>query len=200
MDEFTLLFTSLALLAYLLGSIPSAVLTCRLLNIPDPRHSGSQNPGATNVLRVGGTGAALLTLVGDISKGVIPIVLAQHLDLNLQQQGLIGIAAVVGHIWPVYSRFEGGKGVATAVGVLGGLNVWMALIMIAVWLMLLIIFRFASIASIGSAIIGPILAYWLQPASVAAISVLGILMLWRHRRNIMALINGTEPHLGHPLD
>lgn len=183
-------------LAYLLGSISTAILVCRLLKLPDPRSLGSNNPGATNVMRIGGKKAAALTLAGDALKGVIPVLLAFQLGLTEQHIGWVGLAAVVGHLFPVFFGFQGGKGVATTLGVV---HIWhwpTALLIDAIWLIFAKVFRISSAAALVALVAMPlILAAWQTDFWLAA-SIISVLGLYRHKANIQKLLSGQESAIG----
>jgi glycerol-3-phosphate acyltransferase PlsY len=184
----------LALLAYLLGSLSFAILLSRMSGGPDPRASGSGNPGATNMLRVAGKKLAVLTLLGDLLKGLLPVLIAYLLGLGIQQQAWIGLAAVVGHLYPLYFRFKGGKGVATAAGMLLGLYPPAALLALAAWALTFYLTRTSSLASlIATPLTLPLLA-WQQPAALLPMCVLTGLIVWRHRGNLRDLLAGRERH------
>ncbi|WJN60058.1 acyl-phosphate glycerol 3-phosphate acyltransferase [Pseudomonas sp. SO81] len=184
----------LALLAYLLGSLSFAILLSHLSGGPDPRASGSGNPGATNMLRVAGKKLAVLTLLGDLLKGLLPVLVAYLLGLDIQQQAWIGLAAVVGHLYPLYFRFQGGKGVATAAGMLLGLYPPAALLALAAWALTFYLTRTSSLASlIATPLTLPLLA-WQQPAALLPMCVLTGLIVWRHRGNLRDLMAGRERH------
>jgi glycerol-3-phosphate acyltransferase PlsY len=186
------MFWLLAVLAYLLGSLSFAILLSRLSGGPDPRASGSGNPGATNMLRVAGHKLAILTLLGDLLKGLLPILVAKLLGLGLQQQAWIGLAAVIGHLYPLYFRFRGGKGVATAAGMLLGLYPPAALLALAAWALVFLLTRTSSLASlIATPLTLPLLA-WQQPAALLPACVLTALIVWRHRNNLRDLLAGRE--------
>lgn len=188
------MFWLLATLAYLLGSLSFAILLSRLAGGPDPRASGSGNPGATNMLRVAGKRLAILTLIGDLLKGLLPILLAKLLGFNLQQQAWIGLAAVIGHLYPLYFNFRGGKGVATAAGMLLGLYPPAALLAVAAWLLVFVLTRTSSLAAlIATPLTLPLLA-WQQPAALLPVCVLTGLIVWRHRGNLRDLFAGRERH------
>ena len=186
------------LAAYLAGSIASAVLVCRALDLPDPRGEGSGNPGATNVLRIGSKGPAALTLAGDVLKGVAPVLLAKALALSPATQALTMLAAFLGHLYPLYFRFQGGKGVATALGAVTALAWPVGLAMCALWLVTAAATRYSSLASMVAAIGAPAAALWLAPgpANVAALAALAAFVLWRHRGNVHRLVDGTESRIG----
>ncbi|MCC6075027.1 glycerol-3-phosphate 1-O-acyltransferase PlsY [Pseudomonas sp. GCM10022188] len=182
----------LAILAYLLGSLSFAVLLGRCFGTGDPRLAGSGNPGATNMLRLAGRRAAALTLLGDLLKGLLPVLLARHLELPPQQQAWVGLAAVIGHLYPLYFRFRGGKGVATAAGLLLGLYWPAALLALGAWLLTFALTRISSLAAlIATPLVLPLLA-WQQPAILLPITLLTILIVWRHRRNLRDLYAGRE--------
>ncbi|MDX1298277.1 MAG: glycerol-3-phosphate 1-O-acyltransferase PlsY [Pseudomonas sp.] len=188
------MFWLLATLAYLLGSLSFAILLSRLAGGPDPRASGSGNPGATNMFRLAGRRLAILTLIGDLFKGLLPVLIANLLDLSLQQQAWIGLAAVIGHMYPLYFNFHGGKGVATAAGMLLGLYPPAALLAIAAWLLTFILTRTSSLAAlIATPLTLPLLA-WQQPAALIPVCVLTGLIVWRHRSNLRDLYAGRERH------
>jgi glycerol-3-phosphate acyltransferase PlsY len=187
-----------ALLAYLLGSVSFAIVVSRLMRLPDPRSYGSKNPGATNVLRTGKKVAAILTLAGDAGKGWLAVWLAQVLTGDALAVALAGLAAFLGHLYPVFYRFQGGKGVATAAGALLGYNVWLGAGALVSWIVIAAFFRFASLASIVAALFAAFYAFWLfglQPLT-GAVLVMGALLVWRHRENIKRLAAGTESKLG----
>lgn len=188
------MFWLLAILAYLLGSLSFAILLSRLAGGPDPRVSGSGNPGATNMLRVAGKRLAILTLLGDLLKGLLPVLVAHWLGLGLQQQAWVGLAAVVGHLYPAYFRLRGGKGVATAAGMLLGLSPPAALLALGAWLLTFALTRTSSLAAlIATPLTLPLLA-WQQPAALLPMSVLTGLITWRHRGNLRDLLAGRERH------
>ncbi len=188
------MFWLLATLAYLLGSLSFAILLSRLAGGPDPRASGSGNPGATNMLRVAGKRLAILTLLGDLCKGLLPVLAANLLGLDVQQQTWIGLAAVIGHLYPVYFRFQGGKGVATAAGMLLGLYPPAALLALATWALTFALTRTSSLASlIATPLTLPLLA-WQQPAALLPMCALTGLIVWRHRGNLRDLFAGRERH------
>lgn len=188
----------LILAGYALGSLSSAVIVCRLMGLPDPRGQGSGNPGATNVLRFGGKKAAALVFAGDALKGLIPVLAGKGLAQPPSVIAAVGLAAFIGHLFPVFFRFEGGKGVATALGVWLGISFPVGLLLMMVWLLVAIAFRISSLAAIVSALAAPPLAVWLLntiPYSVGA-GLMTVLLLWRHKGNIRNLVNGTEPRIG----
>lgn len=184
------------LAAYLLGSISFAIVVSRAMRLPDPRSYGSKNPGATNVLRTGRTVAAVLTLAGDAAKGWLAAWLAgRYLP---DAMALAGLAAFLGHLYPVYHRFRGGKGVATAAGVLFGFNVWLGAGTLVTWAVIAALLRYSSLASLVAALFAAFYAFWLFGLMhiPAAVVVMSALLFWRHRENIRRLIAGTESRLG----
>ena len=187
--------TALCVLAgYLIGSISFAVLVSRLMRLPDPRSYGSKNPGATNVLRTGSKAAAVMTLIGDAAKGGVAIMLAAPFTAEL---ALVGLAAFLGHLYPVFHRFQGGKGVATAAGVLLALDWRVGLGTIVTWLVIALCFRYSSLAALIAALFAPfatLLVLGWQGAVV--VGVMSAFLIWRHRANIARLFAGTEPRLG----
>ncbi len=188
------MFWLLTLLAYLIGSLSFAILLSRLAGIPDPRAGGSGNPGATNMLRVAGKRLAICTLFGDLLKGLLPVLLAASLDMSVQQQAWIGLAAVCGHLYPLYFRFRGGKGVATAAGALLALYPPAALLAIGAWLLVFRLTRTSSLAAlIALPLCLPLLA-WQQPGALLPMSLLATLIVWRHRSNVRDLFAGRERH------
>jgi glycerol-3-phosphate acyltransferase PlsY len=187
----------LVLGGYLFGSISTAILTCRLMGLPDPRIEGSGNPGATNVLRLGGKKAAFLTLSGDMLKGLVPVLIAQALHASPLIQSATALAAFLGHLYPVFFGFRGGKGVATALGVAFGLY-WPAGLGVAgIWLLMAFLFRISSLSALTAMLLAPAF-FWLlkpEPAFIGVMIVITLMLFWRHRTNIRDLLNGTEGKL-----
>jgi glycerol-3-phosphate acyltransferase PlsY len=188
------------IIAYLLGSISTAIVVCRLLRLPDPRTEGSRNPGATNVLRLGGKKAAVITLIGDFLKGLLPVLLASAVGAS--EVGLAGtaLAAFLGHLYPVFFGFAGGKGVATALGVILGLSPGVALSALVTWLVMAVTVRISSLSALTAAVLSPFYAWWFdlpKPYS-AAILIMVVLLVWRHRSNIRNLLAGTEGRISTP--
>ena len=185
---------SLILLAYLLGSISTAIITCRLMGLPDPRTQGSNNPGATNVLRIGGKRAAALTLIGDFLKGLLPVLFGHLLGVEVTVLALIGLAAFLGHLYPVFFRFQGGKGVATALGVILGLSWPVAIAAFLTWLLVAKVFKISSVSALTAAVLTPLYCYLLAPQLeyILLFSILSLLLIWRHRSNIRKLLSGEE--------
>jgi len=190
------------LAAYLVGSLSFAVLVSRLMGLADPRSYGSGNPGATNVLRTGNRSAALVTLALDALKGYVPVLAVlfwgPRFGLGETTAAFVGLAAFLGHLWPVFFRFQGGKGVATAAGVLMALNPWLGAATLATWVIIAAFFRYSSLASIVAAIFAPFyqaLIWGIEPAILALIGM-SLLLVWRHEGNIRKLLAGTESRLG----
>ncbi|WP_421866430.1 glycerol-3-phosphate 1-O-acyltransferase PlsY [Motiliproteus sp.] len=181
--------------AYLLGSISSAVLVCRALGYEDPRTLGSGNPGATNVWRTSSKHAAAITFVADLLKGTLPVWLALQFGLSLLEAALCGLAAVIGHMLPVFFRFRGGKGVATFLGACLGIDPLLALSQISLWLVTMLTFRRSSVASITCALATPLLCYWQQPELLPVLGLMSLLLIISHRNNIRRLISGSEQRL-----
>jgi acyl phosphate:glycerol-3-phosphate acyltransferase len=185
-------------LAYLFGSLSSAVIVSRSLGLPDPRESGSKNPGATNVLRLGGKKAAIMTLLGDMSKGLVPVLLAQALSADGTLLAAVGLAAFLGHLYPVFFGFKGGKGVATALGVLSGFAWVTGGLALASWIAVAAITRISSLAALVAAALTPVYVWWWLgswPLVVAA-TLMSLLLIWRHRSNIQRIVAGEETRIG----
>ncbi len=191
----------LILMAYLIGSISFAVLVSKVMGLPDPHSYGSGNPGATNVLRTGSKAAAILTLLGDAAKGYVAVLLARALigvDIGSWVLPAVAIAAFVGHLFPVFHGFKGGKGVATALGILLAINWVLGLTTLSTWLIVAVFLRYSSLAALISALFAPVYFVFLfgvQPMAVAIVTM-SALLIWRHRSNIKNLLNGTEGRLG----
>ncbi len=190
------------LAAYLIGSLSFAVMVSRGMGLDDPRHYGSGNPGATNVLRSGHRGAALLTLAFDALKGYVPVLLAlvygPSFGLGEVTVALVGLAAFVGHLWPVFFGFKGGKGVATAAGVLLALNPWLGAATLLTWVIVAAFFRYSSLASVIAALFAPFyqLLIWGVAPALLSIAAMSLLLLWRHQANLRKLMAGTESRIG----
>jgi glycerol-3-phosphate acyltransferase PlsY len=185
------------LLAYLCGSVSSAIIVCKLMRLPDPRIEGSGNPGATNVLRIGGKKPAIITLFGDALKGFIPVLIAQAFGLNTFDLSLVVFAAFIGHLFPIFFKFEGGKGVATYIGGLLAFSWPAGLCWIGTWLAMALIFRFSSLAALTASIVAPIYVWYFTDSKSAAyvFVIMSILVFYRHRSNISNLLNGAEKKL-----
>jgi acyl phosphate:glycerol-3-phosphate acyltransferase len=188
--------------AYLIGSLSFAVIVSRVMGLNDPRTYGSGNPGATNVLRSGNKKAAILTLAFDALKGFVPVLLVKlygpRFGLGDGALALVGLAAFLGHLWPVFFRFQGGKGVATAAGVLLGLEPLLGAATLATWLIVAFFFRYSSLASIVAAVFAPFyqLLIWGGGPVAVSVTVMGLLLIWRHSANIQKLLKGTESKIG----
>lgn len=184
--------------SYLLGSLSTAILTCKILGLPDPREVGSGNPGATNVLRAGGKKAALITLAGDALKGFVPVFLTALLDRPDIIIALTGFAAFMGHLYPVFFRFKGGKGVATALGVIYGLSPLAGAVVSITWLCAALVTRISSLSALIAFLLAPIYLYAML-GSISTTVIMGgtsVMIVWRHRRNIHNLWQGSEPRIG----
>ena len=184
----------LVILAYLLGSASAAIITCKIMGKPDPRTQGSQNPGATNVMRYAGKKAAAITLLGDLLKGLIPVAIGHYLDLSWGWLILFGIAAFLGHLYPIFFGFKGGKGVATALGVYFGLNPLVGILIGLTWLISSLVFNISSLSALIACLLAPLYFFWVTGSMdlFLGLSLITVLIYWRHRRNIMGIIDGTE--------
>ncbi|MCG8080282.1 MAG: glycerol-3-phosphate 1-O-acyltransferase PlsY [Candidatus Thiodiazotropha taylori] len=189
-----IIHSSIVVIAYLLGSISSAIIVCRLMGLPDPRSQGSNNPGATNVLRIGGKKAAAITLFGDMVKGLIPMLIAHLFDAPPLYLALTGLAAFLGHLYPVFFNFKGGKGVATALGVQFGLHWGVGLAVALVWLFTAKVVNISSLSALISMALAPIIVWliWPAPELIVMQIVISVILFWRHRSNITNLISGAE--------
>lgn len=187
-----------AIAGYLLGSVSSAILVCRVLGKPDPRSTGSGNPGATNVLRAHGRGPAAATLAGDVAKGLLPVALAQTFGLSPLVVALTGLGAFLGHLFPLFFDFRGGKGVATCIGVLFGLSPWLGVAFCATWLATALVTRYSSLAALVATAVTPFvaLAGGMPAPVVFVLMVMAIAIFHRHRENIARLRAGTESRIG----
>lgn len=183
-------------LAYLLGSLSSAIIVCRLAGLPDPRSLGSKNPGATNVLRLGGKKLAAITLFGDVLKGFLPVFLAVLWTHNPILISAIMIAVFLGHLYPIFFGFQGGKGVATAFGAILALSWPIGLLLILTWGLIVYIFRLSSLAALITAILAPIYIFFFsETIYTLPVLVMSLLLIWRHRSNIQRLLKGEEPKM-----
>jgi len=188
----------IVLTAYLLGSVSSAILVCRLMGLPDPRTQGSHNPGATNVLRIGGRKAAAITLLGDSLKGFLPVLAYHFLDVTPLVFALTAMAAFLGHLYPLFFGFKGGKGVATALGTQFGLHWMIGGIVALVWLFIAKVMKISSLAALLSMALAPLVVWlvWPAPELVIMQAVMSVILVWRHRSNIRKLLSGTEGGIG----
>lgn len=187
------------LLAYLLGSVSSAIIVCRLMGLPDPRTEGSGNPGATNVLRIGGKKAAALTLLGDMLKGYLPVALAVWAGLAPEVIIAIGVAAFVGHLWPVFFAFQGGKGVATELGVLFGLHPVIGLVIAGVWLLIAKGMKISSLAALIAMTLAPVMVWFWTKGELSwtlGVAMMSVILMIRHKSNIQRLLSGEETSIG----
>jgi len=185
-------------IAYLFGSVSSAIVISRLMGLQDPRQVGSGNPGATNVLRYGGKKAAILTLIGDVMKGMIPVLIARLLTEDPVILAATALAAFVGHLFPVFHGFKGGKGVATALGVFLALNPWVGLMLVGTWLAMALLFRYSSLSALVASLLAPTYVAWLLPQKPLVVMsvVVSALLIARHYKNIRNLMAGKEGKIG----
>lgn len=184
----------LCIFAYLIGSLSSAIIICKIRDLPDPRTQGSKNAGATNVLRMASKRIAIAVLLGDMLKGLIPVLLGHLIGLKGAGLGYIALFAILGHIYPVFFRFKGGKGVATALGSFFGLSFMLGVFVLAVWLIMLAIYRYASLSSITAVAVAPILAAgYTDPRYLAPLLIIFFVVTLKHWKNIKRLANGEEP-------
>ncbi len=183
--------------AYLLGSISSAIIVCRLMGLPDPRTQGSNNPGATNVLRIGGKKAAAITLFGDGLKGFIPAFIALKLGVSPLVLGLTGLAAFLGHIYPLFFGFKGGKGVATVLGVQFGFSWMIGAAVAGIWLIIAYGLKISSLAALIAMALAPLVVWYFsrEPALITIQAIISMILFWRHRSNIRDLLSGKEGKL-----
>ena len=193
-DLLTTPFVLLMLSAYLMGSLSAAIIVCKAMRLPDPRSEGSKNPGATNVLRIGGKKAAAITLLGDAAKGFVPVLIGQLLSLEFVQLGIVGLAAFLGHLYPVFFSFRGGKGVATAFGVFVGISWMVGVALLATWLIMAKLTKISSASALTAAFLAPVYLWiFTKDLSLVGISIIiSVLLIYRHRSNIKNLISGTE--------
>lgn len=190
------------IVAYLIGSLSFAVIVSKLFGLPDPSTYGSGNPGATNVLRTGNRLAAVLTLLGDGLKGFVAVYLAESLaarfSVSPEGVAMAAVAVFIGHLFPVFFKFKGGKGVATAAGVLFAINHWLGLLTVATWIVIAMFFRYSSLAALIAAIFAPFFTFFLIKSSsmLVAVSAMSLWLIWRHRENIRKLLAGEESQIG----
>jgi glycerol-3-phosphate acyltransferase PlsY len=180
--------------AYLIGSISSAIIICRLMGLPDPREQGSGNPGATNVMRIGGKKAAAITLLGDLLKGLLPVYIANLWGVSVELLVIIGLAAFMGHLYPVFFKFKGGKGVATSIGVLLGFSWLLGFAFIGTWLLIYKVGKISSVSALCASVLSPLYAWFISGdiVVVGASFVMMLFLLWRHKSNIQRLLHGEE--------
>lgn len=187
-----LLTFAMIIVAYLLGSISSAILVCRMLGLPDPRTTGSNNPGTTNVLRISNKITAATVLFLDILKGTLPVWGAYFLQIEPLYLGIIGVAACLGHMYPIFFNFQGGKAVATALGTLLPIGFLLGALLIVTWVFVAKLTKYSSLAAIVTVSLAPLYVYVLKPIYVYPTLMLSVLIIWRHKDNIMRLLKGTE--------
>mgnify|MGYP002739477329 FL=1 len=180
---------------YLLGSVSSAIIFCRLAGLPDPRENGSKNPGATNVLRIGGRLSALGVLLFDVLKGMLPVAIAFRLGLEPSEIGFIALAACLGHVFPIFFRFRGGKGVATALGTLIPFGMEISGLSLATWLITFLVFRYSSLSAVITALILPAFVWWYKPEFTFPVALVCCLLVYRHHDNIQRLWRGQEDRI-----
>ena len=188
----------LVILAYLVGSLASAVIVCRALALGDPREQGSGNPGATNVLRLYGKTAALLTLGGDVLKGLLPVLLLRYVQAPDVFIAAAGLAAFSGHLYPVFFGFRGGKGMATLIGVLLAFHWLLGAAFITTWLLTALLSRYSSLAAITASALSPVYCWLIVPSPfhIAGVGLMSVILIWRHRSNIKNLLAGEEDKIG----
>ncbi|URJ29736.1 glycerol-3-phosphate 1-O-acyltransferase PlsY [Blochmannia endosymbiont of Camponotus sp.] len=191
----TLISILIIISAYLLGSISSAILICKILDIPDPRYFGSKNPGATNIFRIAGYKIAILVILFDVLKGAIPIWLGYYLEISSNSLGITAIFSCLGHMYPIFFKFYGGKGVATAFGALTTINVNLSIIMISTWLLTVLSFGYSSLGAVISALIVPCYTWYFQPQYSLPTIIISSLVLIKHIVNIKRLWNHQEKRI-----
>jgi glycerol-3-phosphate acyltransferase PlsY len=185
----------LLIIGYLFGSVNSAILVCKITGRKDPRGEGSCNPGASNVLRVAGKACAIATVIGDVLKGMIAIWIAMALGASDFILALVALTAVLGHMYPLFFKFQGGKGVATAIGCYFALSIPLGGIALVIWIVLAAVFRYASVASLVACVAAAVLSIYIQPADFIGLAIIALFVIWRHRGNIDRLRKGTESKL-----
>lgn len=185
------------IVAYLFGSLSTAIIACKAMGLPDPRTQGSGNPGATNVMRLAGKKLAVVVLIGDVLKGLLVVLAAKSIGLSTFGISYVALAVFLGHLYPIFFKFRGGKGVATALGALLAISWPLAVALIVTWLVVMLISRYVSLASITAAASAMVYARWLAPTDAyLAIVLMGALLIWRHRENIQRLMVGQENKFG----
>ncbi len=189
----TALTILMLVISYLLGSISSAIIVCRLFNLGDPRAQGSGNPGATNVLRLGGKVPAVLVLIFDILKGTLPVWFSYYLGMPPIVLALVAVMACLGHMYPIFFNFSGGKAVATAFGALLPIGLDLAALLIITWIIVLWLTGYSSLAAVITVALAPIFTWLLKPEYALAVCLLSIIIIWRHKANIIRLIQHQEP-------
>jgi glycerol-3-phosphate acyltransferase PlsY len=196
--NFELHYFVYALAAYLVGSVSTAIITCKLMGLQDPRSVGSHNPGATNVLRHGGKKAAIITLIGDMLKGLVPVTAVTLIEPAPTAIAVAGLGAFLGHIYPIYYGLKGGKGVATYFGVLAGFNWMTGIAALAIWLLTALVTKISSLSALVSALLAPAILWKTSqsPALSLILALMSILLFWRHRSNIQNIFQGKEHRIG----
>jgi glycerol-3-phosphate acyltransferase PlsY len=196
--NFDPLYLLYALTGYLIGSISTSIITCKLMGLKDPRSVGSKNPGATNVLRHGGKKAAIITLIGDMLKGLLPVLVVQQLQTDIIAIAITGTGAFLGHLYPLFFKFKGGKGVATFYGVLLGFNWMTGIAALSVWLLTAALFKLSALAALVSSLSAPFIIWYFTDSTIltATTTSITILLYWRHRSNIQNILNKTEDKIG----
>lgn len=185
------------IIAYCVGSLSSAIIVCKLLGLPDPRTEGSKNPGATNVLRIGGKKAAIITLLGDVLKGVIVVLAAKIYGFSTLSLSMISFAVFIGHLYPLFFGFQGGKGVATAFGCIITLSWPVGLLLVGTWLFMAMIFRYSSLAALTASCLAPFyMGYFTNRNYTFLVIVISAFLIYRHRNNIRNLLAGKESKIG----
>ncbi len=194
MPDDPIILISLIVFGYLTGSVSAAIITCKFMGLPDPRTQGSNNPGATNVMRIGGKKAAAITLIGDMLKGLIPVLIARLFSSDELTLALVAVAAFLGHLYPLFFGFKGGKGVATSLGAIAGVSWPVVLAMIFSWLIVAYGFKISSMAALVASALSPFFFWWFSGSLTYMImsTFIAILLIWRHRSNIQRLLEGTE--------
>lgn len=184
--------------SYLIGSLSSAIIVCKIMSLPDPRGEGSGNPGATNVLRFGGKKAAAITLAGDMLKGLLPVLVAKYLGLSMESIALVGFSAFLGHLYPVFFQFKGGKGVATMLGVMFGFSWWVGLATAGTWLFMAKVVKISSLSALVATALAPVYVWlWFNNEVTVALTIaMTVILFWRHRSNIQNLLSGKEDKIG----
>jgi glycerol-3-phosphate acyltransferase PlsY len=196
--NFELHYFVYALAAYLVGSVSTAIITCKLMGLQDPRSIGSHNPGATNVLRHGGKKAAIITLIGDMLKGLVPVIAVTLIEPAPTAIAVAGLGAFLGHIYPIYYGLKGGKGVATYFGVLAGFNWITGIAALAIWLLTALVTKISSLSALVSALLAPAILWKTSqsPALGLILTLMSVLLYWRHRSNIQNILQGKEHKIG----
>ena len=188
----------LAFAGYIIGSVSTAIITCKLMGLEDPRSSGSNNPGATNVLRIGGKKAAIITLIGDMLKGLLPVLIVKLFDVEPTIIAVVAVGAFLGHLFPLFFKFKGGKGVATFFGALLGIDLLAGLAALITWLLIAYLFKYSSLAALLTALFSIAYIWFFSNSMIltGACLIMSCLLIWRHSENIKRLIHGEEDKMG----